>query len=147
MWYLLQGLESEEMGLPRDVSSGATCVGFTAAHHCALTIPTMLYHTPTMHGGVKAHARSQRTMGRPPGFLQLGGCSSISITLLLVSQEIPGSVHESLHTQPIHFMGNPLNVWTKTVTAFQGSPRPPAGDVSGYCLAPYFLWFCHTFYG
>ena len=92
------------MGLPRDVSSGATCVGFTAAHYCALTIPTMLYHTPTMHRGVKADVHSGR-WPRLPGFLQLGGCSSISIALLLVSQEIPGSVHESLHTQPIHFMG------------------------------------------
>ena len=63
MWYLLQGLESEGMGLPRDVSSGATCVGFTAAHHCALTIPTMLYHTPTMHRGVKADVRSGRWGG------------------------------------------------------------------------------------
>ena len=53
MCYLLQSLESEGMGLPRDVPSGATCVGFTAAHHCALTIPTILCHTPTMHRGVK----------------------------------------------------------------------------------------------
>ena len=59
MWYLLQGLESEGMGLPRDVSSGATCVGFTAAHHCALPIPTILRHTPTMHRGVKADVRSR----------------------------------------------------------------------------------------
>ena len=63
MWYLLQGLESEGLGLPRDVSSGATCVGFTAAHHCALTIPTMLYRTPTMHRGVKADVRSGRWGG------------------------------------------------------------------------------------
>ena len=63
MWYLLQGLESEGMGLPRDVSSGATCVGFTAAHHCALAIPTMLYHTPTMHRGVKADVHSGRWGG------------------------------------------------------------------------------------
>ena len=59
MWYLLQGLESEGMGLPRDVSSGAICVGFTAAHHCALPIPTILRHTPTMHGGVKADVHSR----------------------------------------------------------------------------------------
>ena len=49
MWYLLQGLESEGMGLPRDVSSGAPHVGFTAAHHCALAVHTILGHTPTMH--------------------------------------------------------------------------------------------------
>ena len=59
MWYLLQGLESEGMGLPRHVSSSATCVGFTAAHHCALPIPTILRHTPTMHRGVKADVRSR----------------------------------------------------------------------------------------
>ena len=63
MCYLLQGLESEGMGLPRDVSSGATCVGFTAAHHCALPIPTILRHTPTMHRGVKADVRSGRWGG------------------------------------------------------------------------------------
>jgi len=60
MWYLLQGLESEGMGLPRDVSSGATYVGFTAAHHCTLPIPTILCHTPTMHRGVKAHVHRGR---------------------------------------------------------------------------------------
>ena len=39
-------------------------------------------------------------MGSLAGFPQLGECSSISITLLLVSQEIPGRVHddESLQT-------------------------------------------------
>ena len=52
--------ESELMGLPRDVSSGATCVGFTAAHHCALPIPTILRHTPTMHRGVKADVHRGR---------------------------------------------------------------------------------------
>ena len=60
MCYLLQGLESEGMGLPRDVSSGATYVGFTAAHHCTLPIPTILCHTPTMHRGVKAHVHRGR---------------------------------------------------------------------------------------
>ena len=60
MCYLLQGLESEGMGLPRHVSSGATCVGFTAAHHCSLPIPTILRHTPTMHRGVKADVHRGR---------------------------------------------------------------------------------------
>ena len=59
-WHLFQGLESELMGLPRDVSSGATCVGFTAAHHCALPIPTTLRHTPTIHRGVKADVHRGR---------------------------------------------------------------------------------------
>ena len=59
MCYLLQSLESEGMGsLPRDVPSGATCVGFTAAHHCTLPIPTILRHTPTMHRGVKGDVHS-----------------------------------------------------------------------------------------
>ena len=58
MWYLLQGLESEGMGLPGDLSSGATCVGFTPALHCAMTIPTVRCHTPTLHRGAKADVRS-----------------------------------------------------------------------------------------
>ena len=58
MWYLLPGLESEGMGLPRDVPSGATYVSFTAAHHCALTIPTILCHTPNMQRGVKSDVHS-----------------------------------------------------------------------------------------
>ena len=63
MWYLLQGLESEGMGLPRDVSSGATAVGLTAAQHCTLDHSHHLCHTPTMHGGVKADVRSGRWGG------------------------------------------------------------------------------------
>ena len=79
-----------------------------------------------MHRGVKADVRSQRTMGSwLAGFLQLGECSSISITLLLVSQEVPGRVHQSLHTPPIHFMGNPLNVRGNGVTAFLGEVEGP----------------------
>ena len=73
MWYLLQGLESEGMGLPRHVSSGATCVGFTAAHHCALPIPTILRHTPTMHRGVKADVHR----GRWGGWLTSPGWGSV----------------------------------------------------------------------
>ena len=38
----------------------ATYVGFTAAHHCTLPIPTILCHTPTMHRGVKAHVHRGR---------------------------------------------------------------------------------------
>ena len=58
MWYLLQGLESEGMGLPRDLSSSATCIGFTPALHYAMTISTVRCHTPTLHRGVKADVRS-----------------------------------------------------------------------------------------
>ena len=104
MCYLLQSLESEGMGLPRDVPNGATCVGFTAAHHCALTIPTILCHTPTMHRGVKGRKRRFAADDGEPAWLPPAGGMFLHLhgTLLLVSQEIPGSVHKSLHSQPIH---------------------------------------------
>ena len=56
--YSCRGLESEGRGLPGDVSSGAIRAGFTAARHCALTIPTILCHAPTMHRGVKVDVHS-----------------------------------------------------------------------------------------
>ena len=62
MCYLLQGLESEGMGLPRDVSSGATYVGLYCSPplHTAHSHHTVPYanHAPRCES-----ARSQRTMG------------------------------------------------------------------------------------
>ena len=49
-WHLCQGLESEGRGLPGDVSSGATCAGFTSAHLCALAIPTVTVLPHTFDG-------------------------------------------------------------------------------------------------
>ena len=83
-------------------------------------------HAPRCESG-----RSQRTMGSLAGFPQLGECSSISITLLLVSQDIPGRVHGSLHTPPIHFMGSPLNVRGNGVTADQLAVRRLTCEQSG----------------
>ena len=103
--YPLQGLESDVMGLPRDVSSGATVVGFTAAHPLSADHPhhTLPYanHAPRCESG-----RSQRTMGSLAGFPWLGECSSISITLLLLSQETAGGVM-SPYT---HHIGFPYNI-------------------------------------
>ena len=62
-------------------------------------------------------------MGSLTGFLQLGECSPISITLLLLSQEKAGRVNESPNTPPINFMGKPLNVRGKTVTEKGSSER------------------------
>ena len=75
---------------------------------------TCSHHTLGMHRGVNVTF----TAGRWGAWLASlsGGCSSISIALLLVSQEIPRKVHGSLHTLPIQCMGNPLNVRGKTVT-------------------------------
>ena len=68
-------------------------------------------HAPRCESG-----RSQQMMGSLAGFHQLGECSSISITLLLVSQEILGRVHGSLHTPTIHCMVKPSKVWCNGVT-------------------------------
>ena len=54
MCYLIQGLESEGRGLPGDVSSGATCVGHTAAHPVCADSSHHTDHTPNMHRCVKA---------------------------------------------------------------------------------------------
>ena len=112
MCYLIQGLESEGRGLPGDVSSGATCVGFTSAHLCALARGVNRGVKPRCESG-----RSQRTMGSLAGFPWLGECSPNSITLLLHSQETAGRVSGSLHTRPIQSMAKPSKVWGKTVTA------------------------------
>ena len=69
-------------------------------------------HAPRCESG-----RSQQMMGSLAGFHQLGECSSISITLLLVSQETAGRVSGSPHTPPIHCMVKPSNVWGNGVTA------------------------------
>ena len=53
-WALYKGLESEGMGLPRDVFSGATCVGHTAAHPVCADSSHHTDHTPNMHRCVKA---------------------------------------------------------------------------------------------
>ena len=68
-------------------------------------------HAPRCESG-----RSQQMMGSLAGFHQLGECSSISITLLLVSQETAGRVSGSPHTPPIHCMVKPSNVWGNGVT-------------------------------
>ena len=84
---------------------GATCVGFTAAHPLSADHPhhTLPYanHAPRCESG-----RSQRTMGSLAGFPWLGECSSISITLLLLSQETAGGVM-SPYT---HHIGFPYNI-------------------------------------
>ena len=115
MCYLLQGLESEGMGLPRDVSSRCNMCRLHCSPplHTAHSHHTAPYanHAPRCESG-----RSQQMMGSLAGFHQLGECSSISITLLLVSQEILGRVHGSLHTPTIHCMVKPSKVWCNGVT-------------------------------
>ena len=122
MCYLLQGLESEGMGLPRDVSSRCNMCRLHCSPplHTAHSHHTAPYanHAPRCESG-----RSQQMMGSLAGFHQLGECSSISITLLLVSQEILGRVHGSLHTPTIHCMVKPSKVWCNGVTAKGASPR------------------------
>ena len=59
--------------------------------------------------------RSHRATGSLAGIPWPGGCSSISITLLLLSQETARSIDESPNTPPIKSRSNPLNV--------RGSPR------------------------
>ena len=118
MWYLLQGLDSEGMGLPRDVSS-EWCNSCRPPSSPALHTGPFPPSVPYANHALRCESgRSQRTMGSLAGFPWLGECSSISITLLLLSQETAGRVHESLHTPPIHCMGNPSKVWCSTVKPY-----------------------------
>ena len=107
-----QGLESELMGLPMDLSSGAICADFISSHP-ALTHSHLM---GDLHRGVKADVHSGR-WGGGSDFPWLGDCSSISITLLLLSQETARCVDESPNTPPIKSMVNPSIVWCSPVTA------------------------------
>ena len=119
------------MGLPRDVSSGATVVGFTAAHplsadHSHHTLP-YANHAPRCESG-----RSQRTMGSLAGFPWLGEYSSISITLLLLSQETAGGVM-SPYT---HHIGFPYNICVfHTRASNRQSPTCKCASSSGLGVA------------
>ena len=48
---------------------------------------------------------------------------TISITLLLLSQETVVRVNKSPNTPPIQSMTNPSNVWGKSVTVYGASPQ------------------------
>ena len=107
-----KGLESELMGLPWGVSSCLGCVD------CISSLPMCCTFTPYSNhtSGCERNVHS-RTMGSMAGFPRLGECSSISITLLLLSQETVIRANTTPNTPPIKVMGSPSNVWGKAVTA------------------------------
>ena len=100
------------MGLPRDVAIHNIHAGFTAPSPMCCTFTPYPYHTIGCEMG-----RSQQALGGLASPQRVGECSSISITPLLHIKNTYARPSGSSHTPPIKVMGNPSNVWGKSVTA------------------------------
>ena len=90
-----KGLESELMGLPWDVSSCMVCVAFTSS----LPMCSAFTPYPNHTSGCERDVHS-RTVGSMAGFPWPGECSSISITLLMLSQETARGLMSLQTTHP-----------------------------------------------